>query len=225
MIVLAAGAGSRVGAETNKVLLPLGGIPVLAWSLRTVAALEYVDRVVVTTREPERAEVVALASEHLPGRGVTVVAGGTTRHGSEHNALQVLAADIEHGHLEVVAVHDSARPFAAGSLFDAVIAAASEHGGALPGRSRPNLLTKDATSASSEHRALVGVQTPQAFRADALLKAYRRAAHDGFAGTDTASCVERYTDLSIRCVPSPATNLKITYPTDLAVAERLLPAL
>ena len=69
---------------------------------------------------------------------------------------------------------------------------------------------------------LVGVQTPQAFRAAPLLAAYRAADRDGFVGTDTASCVEAYTDLEIRCVPSPATNVKITYPHDVALAERLL---
>ena len=69
---------------------------------------------------------------------------------------------------------------------------------------------------------LVGVQTPQAFRAADLLAAYRAAEADGFTGTDTASCVERYADLTIAAVPSSPANLKITFPHDLELAERLV---
>jgi 2-C-methyl-D-erythritol 4-phosphate cytidylyltransferase len=67
----------------------------------------------------------------------------------------------------------------------------------------------------------VTVQTPQAFRAAPLLQAYQEASA-AFAGTDTASCVERYTDLVVRWVPGSADNIKITFPHDLAVAEHLM---
>jgi 2-C-methyl-D-erythritol 4-phosphate cytidylyltransferase len=69
---------------------------------------------------------------------------------------------------------------------------------------------------------LVGVQTPQAFRAGPLLEAYARAEGDGFVATDTAGCVAAYTDLVLHAVPSPATNFKITFPEDLSLAEALL---
>jgi 2-C-methyl-D-erythritol 4-phosphate cytidylyltransferase len=66
------------------------------------------------------------------------------------------------------------------------------------------------------------VQTPQAFRAVPLLDAYRCAEADGFTGTDTAACVATYTDLPVCAVPGRATNLKVTFAEDLALAERLL---
>ena len=72
----------------------------------------------------------------------------------------------------------------------------------------------------AEH--LVGVQTPQAFRAVPLLDAHRRAAADGFESTDTAACFERYSDLPVVAVHGGAANLKVTFPEDLAIAERLL---
>ncbi len=79
---------------------------------------------------------------------------------------------------------------------------------------------------TGRHRTgLVAVQTPQAFRAAALLDAYTRAEADGFTGTDTAACVAAYApDLRIHAVPTPATNLKVTFAEDLAVAERLAPS-
>jgi len=69
---------------------------------------------------------------------------------------------------------------------------------------------------------LVRVQTPQAFRAQPLLRAYRAAAADGFEGTDTSSCIEKYTDEQVRTFPGDEANLKVTYAKDIAVAARLL---
>ncbi len=69
---------------------------------------------------------------------------------------------------------------------------------------------------------LVAVQTPQAFRAGDLLAAYRQADADGFVGTDTAACLERYADVSIAGVPSTTANLKVTFPEDVALAEELV---
>lgn len=211
-VVLAGGSGSRVGASVNKVLLPLAGRPVLAHSLATARAVG-ADPVVAVVR---RHDLPALAG-HLDG--VTVVDGGARRHDSEWAALQALASAIDAGRLEVVAIHDGARPLASQDLWRSVLDAAAECGGALPGRPVGGVLGRDGRSAGD----LVAVQTPQAFWAPALLAAYRAAGSDGFAGTDTAACWERYgPGLPVRAVPAPATNLKITFPEDVALAERLV---
>ncbi len=220
VIVVAAGSGSRVGAATNKVLLPLHGVPVLAWSLRTLTALPYVDQVVVVARDDDVAAVQEVAARYLPeGREALLVTGGPTRHASEWRGLRTLRGPIEAGELDVVTVHDGARPLAGTALFTAVARAAHEHGGALPARPQPGLVTRDGRRHVT---GLVGVQTPQAFRARPLLDAYTRAEAEGFTGTDTASCVAAYTDLPVHAVPAPATNLKVTFAEDLALAERLL---
>jgi 2-C-methyl-D-erythritol 4-phosphate cytidylyltransferase len=238
-VILAAGEGRRVGAAGNKVLLPLGGRPVLDRSLRTAAGLPRLLRLVVVTRPQDRADVDRLvAGVEVP---VTVVLGGDTRHASEWQALQALAPEIDAGALDVVAIHDAARPLADGELFQRTITEAARHGGAIPVRRHRALIAResggvpssgqtgiaaarhvDLTATRGTGHALVGVQTPQAFRAVPLLHAYRRAARDGFAGTDTAVCVQRYTDVAIRPVPAPATNLKITFPEDVRLAGRLL---
>jgi 2-C-methyl-D-erythritol 4-phosphate cytidylyltransferase len=77
---------------------------------------------------------------------------------------------------------------------------------------------------STGSERLVRVQTPQAFRAQPLLRAYRAAAADGFEGTDTSSCIEKYTDEQVRTFPGDEGNLKVTYAHDVAVAGRLLNA-
>jgi 2-C-methyl-D-erythritol 4-phosphate cytidylyltransferase len=218
VVVVAGGSGTRVGGATNKVLLPLRGVPVLAWSLRTALALAYVEQVVVVAREQDLGAVSSLVEQHAPeGREVGLVVGGSTRHDSEWNGLRALHVP---GTLDVVVVHDAARPLADTGLFDRVVEAAHEHGAAVPGRAQHGLVSRDGRT--HEH-GLVAVQTPQAFRAAPLLEAYRRAAEDGFTGTDTAGCVAAYTDLPVRLVPAPATNLKVTFPEDVLLAERLLP--
>jgi 2-C-methyl-D-erythritol 4-phosphate cytidylyltransferase len=218
VVLLAAGSGSRVGADVNKVLLPLLGRPVLDRSVGLVAALPSVVRVVVVHRAQDLSEVTAVVSARLPQ--ALLVEGGSSRHASEWQALQALAPQVDAGEIDVVAVHDTARPLATAQLFSAVIGAAHARGGAVPVRPQPGLLATLPGSAAP--RSPVAVQTPQAFRATELVAAYRAAEREGFEGTDTAACIERYTDLRVEAVPSPATNLKITFAEDVALAERLL---
>ena len=223
VVILCAGSGTRVGAEVNKVLLPLHDVPVLVWSLRDAWALDDPARLVLVVRPEEREAVASAVTPHLGDHEVHLVDGGASRHASEWNALRFLAPAIESGEVDVVAIHDGARPLAGARLLDDTITAAREHGGALPVVRLTHLVhAGDGTGASGGAGGeLVGVQTPQAFRATDLLAAYRRAEEDGFDGTDTASCLERYADLRIAAVPGSSHNLKITFPEDVALAERL----
>ena len=221
LVVLAAGEGRRVGHETNKVLLPLAGRPVLAWSLRQAVSLPDAGPVVLVVRDGDQEAVHDTLARELPATPVQVVTGGTSRHASEWNALQALRPVIERGEVDVVVIHDAARPLASPRLFRDVVAAADRHGGALPVVDQPGLTTLDADADPVPER-VVAVQTPQAFRARLLLDAYAAADRDDFDGTDTASCVERYAHVPVHCVAGDARNLKITFPEDLRLAEKLL---
>ncbi|MBC2932769.1 2-C-methyl-D-erythritol 4-phosphate cytidylyltransferase [Nocardioides sp. zg-1228] len=220
VVILAAGSGSRVGAEVNKVLLPLRDVPVLAWSVRDALALPDVRRLVLVVRPEDRPPVAAAIAPHLGDREVLLVDGGATRHASEWAALRVLAADIESGEVDVVVVHDGARPLAGRGLWAAVVSAAREVGGAIPVVPVTQLLGPDRTVVAQQ---VGGVQTPQAFRADAVLAAYRGADADGFEGTDTSACVSAYTDIVVAAVEGSALNLKVTFPEDVALASELTP--
>ena len=217
VVILAAGAGSRVGAEVNKVLLPLGSRPVLVWSVASALALPDV-RVLLVVRAGEQDAVADAVAPHLGADEVGIVEGGRTRHASERAALRALAREIESDAVDVVAVHDAARPLATTELFADTIEAARAHGGAVPVVPLTNVVRADGGRVPTD---LVSVQTPQAFRARELLAAYRAADADGFEGTDTAACVERYAALPISAVPSTSGNLKITFPDDVSLAARL----
>ena len=219
VVILAGGSGRRVGAETNKVLLPLGDTTVLGQSVRAALGAPDVVRLVIVVRAGDEADVRRAVAPLLGDREVLLVPGGATRHASEWQALRALADDIDGGTLDVVAVHDGARPLAGTALFEATLAAARDRGGALPVVELAGLVGRDLRRVTG---GLTGVQTPQAFRAAPLLEAHRRAAADGFESTDTAACFERYADLPVVAVPGGAGNLKVTFPEDLAVAESLL---
>ena len=219
VVLLAAGSGTRVGAAVNKVLLPLGAGTVLGTSLTTALSVEGASHLVIVVADGEQQAVSDAVAPLLGDREAMLVIGGATRHQSERNALRALAPAIESGEVDVVAIHDAARPFATPELYAGVVEAARQHGGAIPAAPLAGLVTRDLQPAQGE---LVGVQTPQAFRAPELLAAYAMAEESGDDFTDTAGTVERYADVHVAAVPSSALNFKVTFAEDVALAQRLL---
>jgi 2-C-methyl-D-erythritol 4-phosphate cytidylyltransferase len=220
VVVLAAGAGTRVGGRVNKILLPVAGVPVVARSVRAALGAAGVRRVVLVARAGDEDAVRRAVEPGLADDApeVVLITGGETRHESEWQALLLLAPDIEAGLIDVIVIHDAARPLAPVGLFDRVVAEAVRLGAAIPVADLPAPLHRDGAPVPPH---VAGVQTPQAFRARPLLAAYRRAELDGFGATDTAGCIARYSDLPIVAVPSTTRNLKITVADDLRVAEAL----
>ncbi len=223
-MVLAGGSGTRLGTDQNKVYLDLGGRPMLAWSLLTLDAHPAVARVVVAVRPGDEPSVAAAIPAGL-ATPLDQVHGGATRSASELSALEHLSPDIEAGSIDLVVIHDGARPFLDGPLVDRVISAATRHGGAIPGLSPAQAiytLDRDQTTAKAlPTETLRRVQTPQAFRARPLLDAYRAAAMSGFEGVDTAEVVARFGGIDAVVVEGESDNLKVTTPADLAVARRI----
>jgi 2-C-methyl-D-erythritol 4-phosphate cytidylyltransferase len=219
LVLLAAGNGSRVGREINKVFLPLAGRRVLTWSLDSTDRLPHLVTTVVVLQDHDRVHVHDVLRRESINRPVELVEGGSTRHESELHALRALAPQIHAGTVDVVVIHDAARPLAGPSLFNEVVDAAALLGGALPVLPKQGIVFSDGTRVDGR---LMTVQTPQAFHALPLLRAYEQAAREGFLGSDTASCVERFTDLRVHGVAGNANNIKITFPEDLFLAERLL---
>lgn len=227
VVVLAAGSGTRVGADVNKVLLTLRDRPLLAWSVQTALSLPDVAPVVVVCRPGERTTLAQALAPHVGDREVLLIDGGATRQASEQAALDLLAPLVATGEIDVIAIHDGARPLAGPDLFERVIAIAREYGGAVPTLELAGLFARTPTGLplpTGPGSQLVGVQTPQAFRAAPLLAAYAAATAAGFDGTDTAAAFSQFAPGggTIRAVPAGARNLKVTFAEDLPVAEALL---
>ncbi len=220
-IVLAGGSGSRVQREVNKVFLPLRDREMLAYSLETMDRSPMIDRVVLVVRDEDRGTAELLLSVLSLSKVVDVVVGGASRHQSEHNGIEALADRIVSGDVEIVVIHDGARPFMTTDLLHATIEAAQDEGGGVPGLDIEAPVyeqTGDAVKRLPSDR-LRRVQTPQAFRSAPLLDAYRAAAIDGLEGVDTAETVERYSNLIVRVIKGDPRNIKVTFVEDIFQAE------
>jgi 2-C-methyl-D-erythritol 4-phosphate cytidylyltransferase len=223
-IVLAAGSGTRVGNSRNKVFLPLAGRRIVTWSLGLFQKIPGVGRLLLVVRDEDRELAAQVLDRELPGVPVDLVTGGETRHESEYRALLHLADEIREGEIDVVLVHDAARPLASVRVVEEVLAAAVRTGSAIPALPLEDAVGVDEAGrmAHAGRTDMVRVQTPQAFRSGPLLAAYEAAAADGFTGTDTASCVERYEGLPVQVVSGDPRNIKVTYADDLFTAELIL---
>ncbi len=215
-VVLAAGSGTRLGAGTNKVWLPLGGRELATWSFKWLIETELFDRYVLVVHQSEREFAREVFAKHVPVP-VDIVDGGNSRHGSESRALEYLAPTIESGDCKLVLIHDGARPLAGPTLIRNIVSAAENNGGALP------YLETAVLHGSAHDAEIVRVQTPQVFSAKEILDAYRKAGTDNFEGSDTSMCMEKYyPKLKVECVRGTALNIKVTYPQDLVMVEHLL---
>ncbi len=229
-IVLAGGSGSRVAAEVNKVYLPVQGRPLLSFSLLAFEASPEVGQLIVVVREADLPEARRIVAGLPLSKLSRLVVGGPSRQDSELAGLSAIAGEIEEGAIELVAIHDAARPFLTLSLIAEVVEAARRHGGAVPSLpvESPLYEVEGPPHAGAVSRArllpaptLARVQTPQVFAARSLVRSYRMAAAEGFVGVDTAETVERYSDLVVAAVPGDPRNLKVTFPEDLVAAEDL----
>jgi len=219
VVVLAGGSGLRVGGDRNKAYLPLAGRTAVGISLRTMAvATPGLLRLVLVVRADDVDLAETTLAEEFPHPPVPVelVTGGASRHGSEERALHHLEPAIRAGELDLVLIHDAARPLCSPALVSTLVDAAAAGGGAVPG-----LVVDDGSLVPLVGRH-VRIQTPQVFAAKPLLVAYQRAAEVGFEGTDTAACLERFSTLKVTYVPGEEQNFKITYPHDVALADELV---
>src|SRR5690606_36347220 len=141
-----------------------------------------------------------------------------SRSASETAAFDLLRPTVEAGGLDVVLVHDGARPFVTVELVDRVIAAARVHGAAIPGvePERPvyRLDTGGSTAVRLSNGTLRTVQTPQGFHAGPLLRSYAMARESGFEGVDTAEVVAEHSGIDALVVAGDAENIKVTTPAD-----------
>ncbi len=213
-IVVAAGEGRRFGSPKQFALL--GGRRVLDWSL---AAFE---------GHPRVAEIVLVLPDEALGPRFSsafpkikaVVRGGARRQDSVRAGFSML----DRHRTDIVLVHDGARPLVSEALIRRIIREAAAHGAAVPALPVEDTIKEGADGRvvrTVDRAGLFRAQTPQGFAFDVLEEAFRRAAQDGFAGTDDASLVERL-GRTVALVAGEPRNIKITTLEDLKWAEEFL---
>lgn len=218
VLVPAAGRGERLGPGAPKALRELGGVPMLVHAVRALATSRAVDLVVVAAPPDDVESVASLLAGQADLADVLVVAGGDTRQGSVARALLALPDDVD-----VVLVHDAARPLVPAELVASVVAAVrAGHHAVVPGLPVVDTVKRvnadDDVLETVDRSTLRAVQTPQGFPRAVLQRAHAEADDDA---TDDAGLVERL-GVVVHVVPGHEEAFKVTRPFDVLVAEAVL---
>ena len=211
MVLAAAGSGTRLGAEVPKALVPLAGKPLVAWSAAVLRAMPACAQFIVAA-PPGFEDCIR---EFLGP--CEIVCGGARRQDSVQEALKLVRADVE-----LVAVHDAARPLISADDVERTLAAAAACGAAiLARRVTDTLKTVDGERivGAVDRERLWRAETPQAFRCDVLRDAYLR--WPGGLATDEAQMVSA-AGREVRVVQAAHWNPKVTYAPDLELLERVI---
>lgn len=218
VILAAAGSSQRMGGGRNKVLRVLNGEPILAHSLRTFASCDFVNQIIVVTRQEDKLEIERLALDM--GINVDVVLGGRERQESVYLGLKELRPDTRW-----VMVHDAARPYVSQEIIKRAFETCRIHkavGVGVPVSDTIKVVKDSVVQNTLDRSTLWAMQTPQVFAYDLLLEAHRQAREESFNATDDCALVEYYGD-KVVIVPGEYENIKITTTADLREEDNMFP--
>lgn len=221
LLIPAAGSGRRMGSDRNKLLLPLLGKPLLAWTLlaaRESKSIRWVGLVGQPVDFPDFKEIINAVGM---SKMVHLIPGGSTRQESVYLGLQNLPVVAER-----VLIHDGARCLVTPGLLDRCVEAIQTCPGLIAAISVKDTIkivdsTSQLVSQTPARENLWAAQTPQAFVVEELMRCHTQGRADNLEVTDDAALFEHYGQ-PVKIVEGEETNLKITTPLDLAIAEFIL---
>lgn len=233
VIVVAAGSSSRMGGKVRKPYLKLRGKPILCWTLTALSKIPGLQQIIIVTRPEDRKLAAAAAKLAKLSKRIRLefANGGARRQDSVFNGLKLVASDSR-----LVLIHDAARPFPSREAMDAACAQANESGAAILACRVRDTVKRAADPDGPAGRTpwvqiwetvprkdLWLAQTPQVFRLDLILALFERVFKKEPARefTDDAAIFE-YFGVPVALIESSETNIKVTQPGDLAIAELLL---
>jgi 2-C-methyl-D-erythritol 4-phosphate cytidylyltransferase len=220
-LIPAAGRGRRMGGQSPKAFLPLGGIPILARTLKKFEGCTKVDEIIPLVPEREVSFCIEKIVRPWGLKKVSrVLAGGSERQDSVYSGLKAIA-----GKADLVMIHDGVRPFVPPDLIERAITEAERWKAVVAAIPVPDTI-KEVSGQGKIQRTLDRsrlwiIQTPQTFECQLITRAHERAREEGFEGTDDAALVERM-GVPVRVIQGSRFNLKITTPEDLVLGEFLL---
>jgi 2-C-methyl-D-erythritol 4-phosphate cytidylyltransferase len=225
-VVLAAGRGLRLKSKIPKPLFELGAKPVIIYSLLVLSQHRYIKDIVLVVNGQNKNKILRQLRCHRIDRIARVVEGGVRRQDSVLNGLKAI-----NSRTDFVLIHDGVRPFIEEETVSAVIKAARKTGAAIVGvpvkatikkvkKSQSHKVTKSpVVEKTLDREQLWEIQTPQVFRKDLILEAYRRFSNIDV--TDDATLVEKL-GCKVSVIPGTYNNIKITTPEDLVIAQAIL---
>ena len=218
ILILAAGIGSRMGLGYNKMLHIIQGQPVIVHTIKKFLSDMNCSQIVLVVNELEIETMKQiLCQAQIDDSRIEIVKGGAERQYSVYNGLQVVREDI-------VLVHDGARPFVTNEMIEQCYELAKVgHPSivAVPVKDTMKRVINGVVVETPNRDEMYSVQTPQASPTNLLKQAHEAAKAAAFLGTDEASLIEKFTDTSVHIVKGSYTNIKLTTPEDLLMAEQL----
>jgi 2-C-methyl-D-erythritol 4-phosphate cytidylyltransferase len=209
-----------MGSDRNKLLLTLLGKPLLAWTLLAAEAARDISWIGIIGQVADQADFKAILAQMSLSKPVQLIPGGETRQESVYNGLQALPAAAER-----VLIHDGARCLATPQLLDRCATVVLDCPGliaAVPVKDTIKVVNETGIIQDTpDRRQLWAAQTPQGFDVPLLKQCHEQGRNLGWEVTDDAALFERC-GLPVRIVEGEETNLKVTTPVDLAIAEFIL---
>ncbi len=220
-VIVSAGKGVRFMEGQKKQFYFLGGKPILAHTLDKFETCPLIRSILLVVSQEDMDTCLKEVIEKYKFKKVSqIVPGGKRRQDSVKNGIDALPKDAD-----MVVIHDGVRPFVTRAMIEDSIHSAGRYGAvvlAMPVKDTIKISNPDGTVLKTlDRESLWQIQTPQTFQANVIKDAYHRATEDGFVGTDDASLVER-TGAKVHILPGSYTNIKITTPEDLLLANLFL---
>jgi 2-C-methyl-D-erythritol 4-phosphate cytidylyltransferase len=220
-IIPAAGSGTRIGGEIKKQFLPLKGKPIIVHTLQQFEHCSDIDEVAMAIPESAMSDMEAIVARYRLHKVNKMMMGGKKRQDSVNNVLNRLTLKDS----DIVLVHDGVRPFIETKRITHLLKVCKEYDAAVLAIQPKDTIRRSTGGGffdqTLDRTALWMVQTPQAFRAKLLVKAFEKARKDKFYSTDEAALVERL-GVKVRIVEGNYDNIKITTPEDLELGALIL---
>ncbi|MFO0409572.1 MAG: 2-C-methyl-D-erythritol 4-phosphate cytidylyltransferase [Dolichospermum sp.] len=220
LLIPAAGSGKRMGANRNKLLLQVRSKPLIAWTLLAAEAASSISWIGIVSQSADWDDFKSIIADLKLKKTIALIPGGATRQESVYNGLQALPTNAGQ-----VLIHDGARCLVTPNLFDACSDAILHCSGliaAIPVKDTIKVVNENGIiTGTPERKQLWAAQTPQGFDVNLLKQCHAEGIRQGWEVTDDAALFEKCA-MEVRIVPGEETNLKITTPQDLAIAEFIL---
>lgn len=219
LLIPAAGMGRRMGSFRNKLLLTLRSQPLIYWTLLAAQSSRQISWIGIISQPTDWTDLKEILAGLTLTKPIQLIEGGATRQESVYNGLQALPPEARQ-----VLIHDGARCLATPDLLDRCAQAIQHCPGliaAVPVKDTIKVVDIGLIQSTPERRHLWAAQTPQAFDVQMLKQCHEEGRRQGWEVTDDAALFEKC-GLPVRIVEGEETNLKLTTPVDLAIAEFIL---
>lgn len=216
-VIAAGGQGKRMNSNVSKQFLTIKGHPILYYTLNKFEKMKILNEIILVVPPADIKYTEEQIIRKYSFKKTRIVEGGKERQDSVYNGLKALPKDVD-----IVVIHDGVRPFIPVKIIENSIEAATECdavGVAVPVKDTIKVVDdKSIVKTTPDRKTLWAIQTPQTFKYDVIMKAYEKAAEDGFYGTDDTVLVERM-GLPVKIIEGSYENIKITTPEDIIFAE------